>query len=184
MQRKFNVRDLSYISLFATLIAVSGYISVPLPISTVPVTAQTLAVMLAGCLLPAGHAAASVLVFLAMGALGLPVFSGGAAGLGIIVGKTGGYLIGFLAGAAAIAFLKGKKTSFIRLLAANTIGGIIVVYFFGVLWLNFVTGIGISKAFIFGALPFIPGDIVKVVVASAIASRLSRHIRIPDRSTM
>lgn len=177
MQNKIKVRDLSYISLFATLIAVSGYITIPLPFSTVPVTAQTLAVMLAGCLLPVGHAAASVLVFLLMGAIGLPVFSGGAAGLGIIAGKTGGYLIGFVFGAAVIALLKGKKPGFLRLLAASAIGGILVVYIFGVSWLNFVTGIGMEKAVIFGALPFIPGDIVKVFVAALVSMRLSRHIR-------
>lgn len=177
MQKKFKVRDLSYISLFATLIAVSGYITIPLPFSTVPVTAQTLAVMLAGCLLPIGHAAASVLVFLLMGAIGLPVFSGGAAGLGVIAGKTGGYLIGFLFGAAVIAALKGKKPGFLRLLTVNAIGGILVVYLFGVLWLNFVTGIGFQKAVIFGALPFIPGDIVKIVVAALVSGKLARHIR-------
>ena len=169
---------MSYISLFATLIAVSGYIMIPLPFSTVPVTAQTLAVMLAGSLLPIGHAAAGVLVFLMMGAVGLPVFSGGTAGLGIIVGKTGGYLIGFLAGAAVISLLKGKRPGFLRLLTANAIGGIVVVYIFGVLWLNLVTGIGISKAIVFGALPFIPGDIVKIFVAAFISGKLSRHISI------
>jgi len=178
MQKKFSVKDLSYISLFATLTAVSGYISIPLPFSTVPVTAQTLAVMLAGGLLPAGHAAISILVFLLMGAVGLPVFSGGTAGLGIIVGKTGGYLFGFLAGTVVISALKGKKPAFPRLLAANAIGGILVVYTFGVLWLNYVTGIGISKAVIFGALPFIPGDIVKIIVAALITLRLGKHINL------
>ena len=178
MQKRFSVRDLSYISLFATLIAVSGYISIPLPFSTVPVTAQTLAVMLAGSLLPAGHAAASIIVFLFMGAVGIPVFSGGAAGLGIIMGKTGGYLVGFLAGGIIISLLKGKKSGFMRLLLANSIGGIFVVYLFGVLWLNYVTGIGISKAVIFGALPFIPGDIVKIIVAALLTIRLRKHINI------
>lgn len=178
MQNKYTVRDLSYISLFATLIAVSGYIVIPLPISTVPVTAQTLAVMLAGGLLPPIHAATSVLVFLMMGAIGIPVFAGGSAGLGIIVGKTGGYLIGFLAGALLISLLKGKGPGFIRMLAANTAGGVIVVYTFGVLWLNYVTGIGISKAVIFGALPFIPGDIVKIVIAAIITLKLNRHVKL------
>lgn len=180
MQKRFSVRDLSYISLFATLIAVSGYISIPLPFSTVPVTAQTLAVMLAGSLLPVGHAAASVLVFLCMGAVGLPVFSGGTAGLGIIIGKTGGYLIGFLAGAVLISLLRGRKPGFFRMLTVNAIGGILVVYVFGVLWLNYVTGIGISKAVIFGALPFIPGDIVKIIVAALITQKLSKHIKISN----
>lgn len=178
MQKRFSTRDLSYISLFATLIAVSGYIAIPLPFSTVPVTAQTLAVMLAGCLLPVGHAAASVFIFLLMGVAGLPVFSGGTAGLGIIAGKTGGYLIGFLAGAVLISLLKGKRPGFFRLLTVNVIGGIIVVYIFGVLWLNSVTGIGLSKAVVFGALPFIPGDIVKIIVAALIAQKLNKHIRL------
>lgn len=178
MQKRFSVRDLSYISLFATLIAVSGYITIPLPFSAVPVTAQTLAVILAGDLLPAGQATAGILVFLLMGAVGLPVFSGGTAGLGIIVGKTGGYLIGFIAGAALISILKGKKPGFMRLLTVNAIGGILVVYTFGVLWLNYVTGIGISKAVIFGALPFIPGDIVKITVAALITLRLGKYIKL------
>ena len=177
MQKKFSVRDLSYISLFATLIAVAGYIAIPLPFSTVPVTAQSMAVMLAGGLLPPVHAATSVLVFLLMGAIGIPVFAGGTAGLGIIAGKTGGYLIGFLAAAGLIAILKGKKTGFIRLLAAYTAGGILLVYTFGVLWLNYITGIGITKAVIFGALPFIPGDVVKVVAAALITLKLSKHIK-------
>jgi biotin transport system substrate-specific component len=178
MKKKFSIRDLSYISLFATIIAVSGYISIPLPFSAAPVTAQTLAVMLAGGLLPVGQATVSILVFLLMGAVGLPVFSGGAAGLGIIFGKTGGYLIGFIAGAAVISMLKGKKAGFLRLLAVNFIGGIVVVYAFGVLWLDYVTKIGFSKAVIFGALPFIPGDIVKITAAALITLRLRKHIKL------
>lgn len=180
MNKRFSVRELSYISLFATIIAVSGYITIPIPFSTVPVTAQTLAVMLAGGLLPVGQATVSILVFLLMGAVGLPVFSGGTAGLGIIVGKTGGYLIGFVAGAALISMLKGKKASFLRLLTVNAIGGIIVVYAFGILWLNYVTKLGISKAIIFGALPFIPGDIIKIIVAALITKRLGKHIKLSN----
>lgn len=178
MQKKFSVRDLSYISLFATLIAVAGYIAIPLPFSTVPVTAQSLAVMLAGGLLPPVHSATSVLVFLLMGAIGIPVFAGGTAGLGIIAGKTGGYLIGFLAGAVLISALKGKKPGFIRLLAVNTAGGILLVYIFGVLWLNYVTGIGIAKSAVFGALPFLPGDAVKVAVAALVTLKLNKHIKL------
>lgn len=180
MQKKFSVRDLSYISLFATLIAVAGYIIIPLPFSTVPVTAQTLAVMLAGGLLPPLHAATSVLVFLMLGAVGIPVFAGGTAGLGIIAGKTGGYLVGFLAGAVLISVLKGKRPGLLRLLAANTAGGIVLVYTFGVLWLNYVTGIGITKSVIFGALPFIPGDIVKIIIAALITLKLNKHVKLTN----
>lgn len=178
MHKKLTVRELSYISLFTTLIAVSGYISIPLPFSAVPVTAQTLAVMLAGSLLPVGHAVSSVFVFLLMGIAGLPVFSGGAAGPGVIIGTTGGYLIGFLAGAAFISAFKGKKPGFIRLLVINAAGGIVIVYIFGVLWLSYVTGIGVSKAIALGAVPFIPGDIVKITAAAFISLRLRKYINI------
>ncbi|MEA4848704.1 MAG: biotin transporter BioY, partial [Clostridiaceae bacterium] len=63
------------------------------------------------------------------------------------------------------------------LLAVNALGGVITVYAFGVLWLNYVTGIGIPQAFIFGALPFIPGDILKVVAAAMISKRLSKYVK-------
>ncbi|MGE5630107.1 MAG: biotin transporter BioY [Caulobacteraceae bacterium] len=180
MKHRISVRDISYIALFATLTAVSGYISVPLPFPAAPVTAQTLSVMLAGGLLPAGQAALSILIFLLMGAVGLPAFSGGAGGLGIIVGKTGGYLIGFLIGAVVISLIRGKKPGFWRLLAANVIGGIIVVDICGALWLDFVTGMGISKALIFGVLPFIPGDMLKSIVAAVLSVRLYKHINITN----
>ncbi|MGI6584614.1 MAG: biotin transporter BioY [Gracilibacteraceae bacterium] len=177
MQKKLSIKDLSYISLFAALVSVSGYIIIPLPFSAAPVTAQTLAVMLTGSLLPVGKSVLSLLIFILMGAAGLPVFSGGTAGLGVIMGKTGGYLIGFIAGAALISLLKGKNAGFARLAAVNTLGGIVVVYTFGVFWLNYVTGIGISQAFIFGALTFIPGDILKVIIASVLSLKLSKHMK-------
>lgn len=177
MKTRISVRDISYIALFATLISVSGYISVPLPFSAVPVTAQTLAVMLAGSLLPASQAALSLIVFLLMGAVGLPVFSGGTGGLGIIVGKTGGYLIGFLFGAVAISLTKGRNVNFARILSANLFGGIIVVYIFGALWLSFVTKISLWNSVILGVVPFIPGDVVKAVIAALLSVRLNKHMR-------
>lgn len=178
MRRKFNTRNIIHISMFAALVSVSGYILIPLPFSPTPVTAQTLAVMLTGGLLPLKYSVLSILAFLMMGAIGLPVFSGGAAGLGIIMGKMGGYLIGFLAGAALISVLKGKNPGFLRLLAVYAAGGILTVYFGGVLWLNYVTKIGISKSIIVGALPFIPGDLLKITAAAFITLRLKKHIKL------
>lgn len=172
-----STRDLTRISFFTALTAVMAYVSVPLPFSPVPVTGQTLAVMLAGSVLTAGQSFISMVVFLLIGAIGVPIFSGGEAGLGVIIGKTGGYLIGFVLGAAAIALLRGRKNSLPRLIAANLAGGIIVVYIFGVLWLDHVTGIGLSKAFIFGAVPFIPGDLIKVVLAALIGHRLNKYLQ-------
>ncbi|MDF2532287.1 MAG: BioY protein, partial [Clostridia bacterium] len=114
--------------------------------------------------------------YLLLGAVGAPIFAGGTAGLPIILGKTGGYLIGFLVGAVVISLMRGKKSNLIRLGIANVIGGIIVVNLFGAVWLNYITGMGMAKTFMLGVLPFIPGDLIKAATATIIAIRLNKYI--------
>lgn len=174
MNKTLTTRDIVYISLFAALISVSSYITIPIP--PVPVTAQTLVIMLAGCLLTTTQSALSVTVFLFLGAIGVPVFSKGSAGIQVIIGPTGGYLIGFLVGVIVISILKGKNNSLLRYSFANLVGGIIVVYIFGVLWLSFSTGMTPLQAFTVGALKFIPADIAKLIIASLIAKQIYHRI--------
>lgn len=172
-----TIRDLLYGALFAALTAVLGYIVFPLPFSPVPVTGQSLAVMLAGSVLTMGQAALSLITFLFLGIIGIPVFAGGTAGLGIIFGPRGGYLIGFLVGAIVIALIKEKLPNHpLSLAFANLIGGIGVVYFLGAFWLNYVTAIGMEKAIITGVLPFIPGDLFKLVVASLVGFSINKRM--------
>jgi biotin transport system substrate-specific component len=173
MRKKIQINDMIYAALFATLISVFGYISIPLPFSPVPLTGQTLMIMLVGCVLTPLQAGLSVITFIFMGIIGLPVFSGGASGIGVIVGSNGGYLIGFLIGSIVISLIKNKNSSIISMLMANIIGGIVVVYILGVLWLSYITGIGVYRAFIVGALPFIFGDLIKAVVAALVAKRIN-----------
>lgn len=174
MFKKLTARDLTRISLFTALICISSYIKIDLP--NVPITAQTLAIMLAGCILDTRQAALSVLTYLLLGAVGVPVFSGGSSGLGIIFGKYGGYLVGFLLGAVVISLIKGKKNSLIRLSLANIIGGILVIDLFGAVWFSFITGMNILQAFIIGALVFIPGDLIKAIVAAIVAVRVNKYL--------
>lgn len=176
MSKKNEVTDFVYAALFAALIAVLGLVSIPLPISPVPVTGQSLAIMLAGSILTVRQAAFSVITFLLIGAVGVPVFAGMTGGVGILVGPRGGYLLGFLVGAVVIALLKGQDNNKWRLAFANVLGGIVVVYAFGVIWLNFVTGMGLEKAFMVGALPYIPGDLFKVFAATLIAIAVNRQL--------
>ena len=166
-----------YAGFFAALIAVLGYVVIPLPFSPVPITGQTLAVMLAGSVLTPLQAGLSVLTFIFIGAVGLPVFSGGAAGIGVIVGTKGGYLLGFLIGAIIISLIKGKGNSLPRMIFACITGGILIVYILGVPWLSYITGMGINKAITVGALPFIPGDILKAIIAGFIAKKINAHRR-------
>jgi biotin transport system substrate-specific component len=177
MSRRNNVTDFVYAALFAALIAVLGLVAIPLPISPVPVTGQSLAIMLAGSILTVRQAAYSVLTFLLLGAVGVPVFAGMTGGIGIIVGPRGGYLLGFLAGAIVIALLKGQSNNKWRLALVNVLGGIIIVYTFGVLWLGFVTGMGLEKAFTVGALPYIPGDLFKAFVATVVGAAVNRQLQ-------
>ncbi|CUH94812.1 putative membrane protein [Propionispora sp. 2/2-37] len=173
---KSNLPDLIYAALFAAVISVLGFISIPLPFSPVPVTGQTLGIMLAGSILSARQAGLSVLVFILIGAAGVPVFAGSTGGIGILLGPRGGYLFGFLAGAIMIAWLRGKNPPVWRLVMANTAGGIGMVYLSGVLWLSAVTGMAWSKAVMVGALPYIPGDVGKVLIAALIGSAVRRQL--------
>lgn len=174
MFKKLTTREITFISLFTALICISSYIKIDIPY--VPFTAQSLAVMLAGSVLTPRQAFLCLFTYLLLGAAGAPIFAGGTAGLPIILGKTGGYLIGFLAGAVAISLIRGKKNGLIRLGLANIIGGIVVVYLFGSIWLSYITGIGIVKAIVVGVLPFIPGDLIKAAAATIIASRLNKSL--------
>lgn len=176
MSKKLNTKDMVYSALFATLTAVLGYVTIPLPFSPIPITGQSLAVMLAGCVLTPVQAGLSMLTFLFMGVIGLPVFSGGRVGIGVIVGKSGGYLVGYLVGAIIISVLTKKSKSIKNMYIACLFGGIIVVHFLGVAWLSFVTGMGMWKTFMVGSVPFLPGDLIKSVAAVAIAIRLNKGL--------
>ncbi|MDU4959677.1 MAG: biotin transporter BioY [Sporomusaceae bacterium] len=176
MGQKAKVTEFIYPAMFAALTAVLGLISIPLPFSPVPVSGQSLGIMLAGSILTVRQAVFSVLTFVLIGAVGVPVFSGMTGGLGIVLGPRGGYYFGFLVAALVIALIVRQRSSLWRLALANLLGGIGVVYLFGVLWLNAVTGMGLEKAVVAGALPFIPGDLFKVAAAVFIGAALNRRL--------
>ena len=172
------IRDLTRVAMFAALMSVLAYVFLYLPISPVAVSAQTFGVMLAGLILEPKLAALSQVLYILLGALGLPVFAGGASGIGILIGPRGGYLWGFIFGAYVTAAMSrkeekaGKPISLPTQAFASFTGGVIVVYAIGVLQMVIVTELPLRTAFITGVLPFIPGDLAKVVVVSLLARRL------------
>ena len=146
------------------LITLSSYVTVPL--YPVPITAQTLVVLLIGLSFGPHLSFLTLSLYLFQGAIGLPVFAGGAGGLPALFGPTGGYLFGFVAAATLLGLLarrgfgKNFVTTIIAMLAGNA-----VIYLFGVSWLaNFI---GIENAVTHGILPFLYGDALKIFVASA-----------------
>lgn len=176
MFKKLKLRDLLFSALFSALISVLAYVSIPLPYG-VPITGQTFGVMLAGLLLSPLQAFMSVLTFLLLGAVGVPVFSQGRAGVGVLVGPSGGYLVGFLVGVVVISLLCRKKDSYLRMAVSAIIGGIIVVYLLGVPWLAHTTGVGIVDKIETGALIFLPGDLIKVILSVFLAKKIKPHIQ-------
>ena len=166
-----SLRSMVYASFFGALTAVGAYIIIPLP--PVPITLQTLFLGLAGTLLGARLAALSQVVYLLLGVIGLPVFAGGKAGLGVLFGPTGGYLIGFIAAAYLIGTLAALKSSpgFLWLCFSITIG-FAVLYLLGVVQLSIVARLSPLKALAAGVLPFLPGDVVKILLTAWIARKL------------
>lgn len=176
-----GVTTLARGALMAALTAALAYVSLPLPFSPVPVTGQTLGLMLSGLLLGARGGALAQAAYLALGLAGLPVFAGGTAGVGILAGPTGGYLVGHVVGAFVVGWLASRLPGSPRLraLVAALAGGVAVVYGLGVLHLSLVTGLGWRAALMVGVLPFLPGDVLKAVGAAVAAERLVAAL--PDR---
>ena len=165
-----------YASLFGAMTAVGAFIMIPLPL--VPITLQNFFLALAAALLGGPLGALSQIVYVALGLIGLPVFAGGKAGLGVLVGPTGGYLVGFIAGAYLIGFLVSlKERPGLVWLVISMILGHVVIYALGTAQLAFVAKLSVSKALAVGVLPFIPGDIVKILAASLIVLKVRDHIR-------
>jgi biotin transport system substrate-specific component len=163
-----------FASLMAGLTVAGAYLAIP--IGPVPIVLQNLFVMLAGLLLGAGWGTASVLLYLLLGAVGLPVFAGGAGGMAHFFGPTGGYLLGYIPAVAVIGALSHfKKPAFTTDLLALVVGAL-VVYLCGVAWLKAVTGMGPASAIKAGMLPFLPGDALKIAVALAVAPYIRRHV--------
>lgn len=147
------------------LITLSSYVTVPL--YPVPVTAQTLVVLLIGLSFGSQLTIMTISLYLFQGAIGLPVFAGGAGGLGALFGPTGGYLFGFLAAGSLLGFLarRGFGKSFVTTIIAMVAGNA-VIYLLGVSWLAHF--IGIENALAQGILPFLYGDVLKILTAASL----------------
>lgn len=168
-------RSLSHIALFAALIAVLGFVpQIMLPFG-VPITAQSLGIMLCGTVLGAKRGALAVLLFLVLVAIGLPLLSGGRGGLGVFASPTVGFLIGF----PVAAFVAGLVTERMRApvgIAAGTgafLGGVLVLYVFGIAGLSVMLGKSLPEAALMVSA-FVPGDLIKVVLAGLVTQSIAR----------
>ena len=166
------MRELVLIALFAAVITISAWIAVP---AAIPFTMQIFAVFLTAALLGAKCGTAAVAVYILLGCVGLPVFSGFMGGVGVLFSAKGGYITGFIPAALCCALLKkrlrGVVGAFLSMLA-----GLAICYAFGSLWYCAAQGVTLSAALITCVLPFAAFDLAKIALAAILSQSLGKHI--------
>ena len=178
IKSKWSAKDMAYVAIMAVVIAICSWISIP---TTVPFTLQTFAVFLAVGVLGGRRGTFAVLVFILLGAVGVPVFAGFQGGIGVLLGTTGGYIIGFLLSALlywAMTRALGEKTP---VMVAAMVLGLIVCYAFGTAWFMVVYArnagaIGLGTALGWCVFPFIIPDLVKIALAVGLTRVLKPHV--------
>ncbi|MFB1481018.1 biotin transporter BioY [Corallococcus sp. RDP092CA] len=162
----------------ALLTALLAQVAVSVPRSPVPITGQTLAVVLTAAALGPGRGLAAQAAYLLLGAVGLPFFAKGASGWSALIGPTGGFLVGFLP-AAFLVGLAARHGYDRRWWTAGPLflAGQLLVLAIGVSWLQVKTGLDLTTAFQKGALPFIPGGLLKAAIAGALIPLAWRYTR-------
>lgn len=156
------------------LLCVSAYLSVPVPFASAMVTALTVVMNFTAFVLPPKETFGVILLYTLLGTAGLPVFVGGAAGVGELFGPRGGFLFSFLVAYPLVSAWKGGAPSIRRYAAAAILAGLPVTYLGGLLGLMLATGLPIREAAFAAVLPFIPGDVLKALLAAWLAVRLRR----------
>ncbi|MCD6726567.1 MAG: biotin transporter BioY [Solirubrobacteraceae bacterium] len=164
-----RVRDVALVVAAALLTAICAQIVIPLPGDPVPVTGQTFAVLLSGAALGSRRGSAAMGLYLLLGLVGLPVYADGASGWEVVWGATGGYLVGFIVAAYVVGLLAERRLDRNpwKALPLFTVGSLIV-FAIGVPWLAVAADISMSKAIALGFVPFIPGGIVKALLAAGL----------------
>ena len=178
MNSKFRVVDLTYMAVGAALTAVCSWISIP---STVPFTLQTFAVFCVLSLLGGKRGTVSIVIYILLGAVGMPVFAGFTGGIGILLGTTGGYIIGFILIGLLFWLAERFFGNALPVRIVSMLAGLLVCYAFGTGWFLWVYArqsgaVGIGTALSWCVLPFILPDLAKMALAVGIAGRVKKFI--------
>lgn len=159
-------REIALVAFGVLLTAVAAQVIIPLPFTPVPITGSTFAVLLVGTAFGPARGALTLLAYLAVGAIGVPVFTEASGGYEVFVGATGGYLVAFPLSALAVGAL--ARRGWDRrpaLMALSFLVGSLIVYAIGVPWLAVVADVSLGQALALGAVPFLVGDAIKALLA-------------------
>jgi biotin transport system substrate-specific component len=167
------------IGLFALLTALGAFVRIPLPFTPVPITMQTFFVLLSGLYLRNHSGSISQGIYLLLGAIGLPIFAGATGGISVLLGPTGGYLVGFAFAPLIISLIFKKARSLGQFSGAviSLAAGTAVIHALGTINLALLLGIDPWKSLLLGSAPFIPGDLIKILVGAEIFTMHNKFFR-------
>lgn len=169
-----KIYSMTKVAICVSLLSVVSYFALPLPMTPVVISLQSFAVGIIALILSPGQCAWAMVLYLVMGALGLPVFSGGTAGVGKLFGPTGGFYFGFLISAVAVSLLKGKEINLRRYSAVMVALAVPIQHICGVIMMCIHNGFDVKGAFMSVSLPFIAVDLVKAVGAAVIGAAINK----------
>lgn len=172
----FSIKQLTLVGLMAAVICILGPWTVHIPISPVPISLGMLGVYFVTSVLGMRMGTASVLIYILMGLVGIPVFTGFSAGPGKLLGPTGGYIIGYLFMALICGFFVDKFSKSLPLYFLGMILGTAVCYLFGTLWLAHQMQYTFFQALMAGVIPYIPADLVKLIAARVVGFQLRKRL--------
>lgn len=175
-KKKLSIRQIALVGLMTSVICILGPWALHIPVSPVPISLGMLAIYFVTSVLGMKLGFVSVMIYLLLGLTGLPVFTDFMGGPGKLLGPTGGYLIGYLFMALICGFFTDKWSDKIVINFFGMILGTAACYLFGTLWLGYQLSLSFTEALMIGVIPYIPGDMIKLVIAIAIGSRLRKRL--------
>ena len=175
-QNKMKTKELTLIGLMTAITCILGPLSIPMPFSVVPISFTNLAIYFTVFLLGWKKGTISYLIYLLIGLVGVPVFSGFSGGIGKIAGPTGGYLAGFLLLAIISGLFIEKFRGKIYMYALGMVLGLAITYLFGTMWLSYQLELTFKEGLFMGVIPYIPGDIVKIAAALILGPILRKNV--------
>lgn len=176
VEKKNSVQDIVFIGLITAITCIAAPFSIPIPFSPVPISLTNLVIYFSIILIGLRKGTVSYLVYLFIGLIGLPVFSGFSGGLSKIAGPTGGYLIGFIFMAIISGYFVEKFSGKLYMYVVGMVLGTIVDYAFGTIWLSYQLNLSFVQGLFMGVIPYIIGDIIKIIIAVSVAPVIKKRI--------
>lgn len=171
-----TTKNLVITAMMAAVTCILGPLAMPLPFTPVPISLTNFVIYLAAFVLTWKYCTLSYIVYILIGAIGLPVFSGFGSGIDKIAGPTGGYLLGFVFTALICSVVNHKFRGKIYMYVAGMAAGLLVAYAFGTLWFMYQQGMGLKQSLVLCVVPFLIGDVIKIVVATIVGPALHKAV--------